>query len=46
MKKEKDIERELLQIDCLDCANYDGFGQCIEHGNNLNENCVDYIKEG
>jgi len=35
----------MLQTDCINCKWYDGFGQCLEHGNNLVENCKDYIKE-
>jgi hypothetical protein len=35
----------MLQSDCIDCKLYDGFGQCLEHGNNLVENCRDYKKE-
>ena len=35
----------MLQSDCINCKFYDGFGQCLEHGNNLIENCNDYIKD-
>ena len=35
----------MLQSSCVGCKHYDGFGQCLEHGNNLVENCKDY-KEG
>lgn len=34
----------MLQSDCINCKFYDGFGQCLEHGNNLIENCKDFKK--
>lgn len=33
----------MLQTDYINCKFYDGFGQCLEHGNSLVENCKDYI---
>ena len=32
----------IIESDCSMCANYDGFGQCLEHGNNLREHCAEY----
>lgn len=34
----------MLQSDCVECALYDGFGACLEHGYNLVEQCKDYKK--
>ena len=34
----------MLQSDCIECKNYDGFGQCIEFGNKLVNNCKLFIK--
>lgn len=35
----------MLQPQCAECKRYDGFGQCLEHGNRLFENCEDFEKE-
>lgn len=35
----------MLQPQCVECKWYDGFGQCLEHGNRLFENCEDFEKE-
>lgn len=35
----------MLQSDCIECVNYDGFGQCLEFGNRLVDNCELYKKE-
>jgi hypothetical protein len=35
----------MLQSDCENCKRYDGFGQCLEHGSNLVENCKDYKED-
>ena len=32
----------MLQPECVDCKWYDGFGQCLEHGNHLKDNCEDF----
>lgn len=32
----------MLQPECVDCKLYDGFGQCLEHGNRLKDNCEDF----
>ena len=34
----------MLQSNCIECKNYDGFGQCLEFGNNLVENCKMFKK--
>lgn len=35
----------MLQSDCVDCKYYDGFGQCIEYGNKLVDNCKTFKKD-
>ena len=35
----------IAESNCFMCMNYDGFGQCIEHGDNLLKYCRDYKKE-
>ena len=32
----------ILQCDCVECSLYDGFGQCLEHGDMLKDNCEDF----
>jgi len=34
----------MLQSNCEDCINYDGFGACMVHGYHLVENCKEYKK--
>ena len=38
-----EVEQPLiLQCDCVECSLYDGFGQCLEHGDMLKDNCEDF----
>ena len=32
----------MMQLQCVDCKFYDGFGQCLEHGDRLKDNCEDF----
>lgn len=42
-KPKDEVEQpQILQCDCVECAFYDGFGQCLEHGNQLKDNCEDF----
>ena len=43
MNRDDKFEQPLmLQPECVDCKWYDGFGQCLEHGNHLKDNCEDF----
>ena len=35
----------MLQLQCVECRLYDGFGQCLEHGDKLKDNCEDFERE-
>lgn len=42
-KPKDEVEQpQILQCDCVECSLYDGFGQCLEHGNQLKDNCEDF----
>lgn len=44
-QEKKSMEQPLmLQSNCEDCINYDGFGACMVHGYHLVENCKEYKK--
>ena len=45
MNKDNDNKTEqplMLQSDCVECKWYDGFGQCLEHGDKLVDGCADF----
>ena len=38
----------MMELQCVDCKFYDGFGQCLEHGDRLKDDCENFalIEEG
>lgn len=43
MNRDSKNEQPLMpQPDCVECKWYDGFGQCLEHGDHLVDGCADF----
>ena len=32
----------MMELECVEGKFYDGFGQCLEHGDKLKDNCEDF----
>lgn len=43
MNDKIDTEQPLMmEPQCVECKFYDGFGQCLEHGDMLKDDCKDF----